>query len=126
MMIAATSRTLATIVAMVMVTAACNSTPDRPALRFSPDALPDAHVGQPYEQRIDISQNVTPVGGMSAPAEKLPSGLTVEKIEGTANAGRIIGTPTTAGTSALEVFVWCLGTNVNGQTGTKQYSLTVR
>jgi hypothetical protein len=125
-MIATASRTLASIVALVTVIAACSSTPERPALKFSPDALPDASVGQPYEQRIEVSQNVTPVGGMSAPAEKLPAGLKVEKLEGSANAGRIVGTPTAAGTSKFEVFVWCFGTNVNGQTGTKEYSLTVR
>jgi hypothetical protein len=125
-MIGAVPRTMARTVALVMVIAACSSTPERHALTFSPDALPDGRVGEPYEQRIEIGQNVTPVGGMSAPAEKLPPGLKVEKIEGSANAGRIVGTPTTAGTSTFEVFVWCFGTNVNGQTGTKQYSLTVR
>jgi hypothetical protein len=119
-------RIAATIVALVTLVAACNSTPDRPALKFSPDALPDARLGQPYEQRIEISQNVTPVGGMSAPAEKLPPGLKLEKIEGSSNAGWIVGTPIAVGTSTFEVFVWCYGTNVNGQTGTKQYSLTVR
>ena len=56
----------------------------------------------------------------------LPAGLAIERVAGSNNAGRIFGTPLTAGSSQFEVFVACFGTNVSGQTGTKAYTLVVR
>jgi hypothetical protein len=43
----------------------------------------------------------------------------------TLRIGRIKGTPSKVGTYKITVSVWCLGTNVNGQTGEKQYTLVV-
>ena len=97
-----------------------------PALVFSPNNLPDGHPNQPYAQTITIAENRTPLGGISILDGSLPAGLTIEKIPGSNNAGRIVGTPVTTGTADFTVSVYCLGTNVSGQTGTKRYTLSVR
>jgi hypothetical protein len=118
-------RTLIGALAVVLAVTigACQS---RPALQFAPDTLPDAGVGAPYEQRIDVSKNVTPVGAFSIQDGALPSGLSIEKLAADNAEGRIVGTPQAAGRFTFTVFVWCYGTNVDGQRGTKQYTLTVR
>ena len=97
----------------------------RGALRFQPEALPEAVVGLPYEAKITISDNVTPAGQFSISEGALPAGLKLEKVEGS-DAARISGTPQVAGTFVFKVYVWCYGTNVNGQTGEMEYSLVVR
>ena len=114
------------LVLLLAVTLIVACTPGRAALTFTPDVLADAHAGQAYEQRIDIGQAATPVGGISIQDGALPAGLSIEKIAGEDAAGRIVGTPTAAGTFTFTVFAWCYGTNVSGQTGTKAYTLVVR
>ena len=109
--------------AILFSTTFCILTP-RPALQFLPDQLPSARVGQPYKVDIIISGNVTPVGNYSVPAGALPPGLSLV-MDQTLRIGRISGTPTQAGTFKFTVSVWCLGTNINGQTGEKQYTLVV-
>jgi hypothetical protein len=109
-------------VVLALTGAACQ---DRPALRISPNLLPDASVGVPYDQRIDVSQNVTPVGAFSVQDGALPSGLSIEKLAGDDAAGRIVGTPRAAGRFTFTVYVWCYGTSVDGQRATKQHTLTV-
>src|SRR5512140_98650 len=96
----------------------------RGPLKFEPQVLPDAAVGAPYEARISISENVTPAGEFSIAEGALPKGLKMEKVEG-ADAARIMGTPEETGTFHFKVFVWCYGTNVSGQEGEMEYSLTV-
>jgi hypothetical protein len=63
---------------------------------------------------------------MSADAG-LPPGLTLASHENPErNRAELSGTPTTAGTYQLTISAWCLGSNVSGQTGSRQYSLVVR
>ena len=121
------SRLTAPIAALAVAASlvgACDS--GQPALVFSPNNLPDGHPNQPYAQTITIAENRTPLGGISILDGSLPAGLTIEKIPGSNNAGRIVGTPVTTGTADFTVSVYCLGTNVSGQTGTKRYTLSVR
>lgn len=117
-------RLAAALMFLAATTVACGDT--RPALTFSPDALPDATVGVPYSAAITISGNQTPVGDFF-PEASLPPGLiwswdeTVNR-----NIGMMTGTPTTAGTYQVTLSAWCLGTNVSGQTGSREYTLVVR
>ncbi len=101
-------------------------TPSRPALQFSPAALPDATVGVAYTADILVTQTATPVGGASVQDGLLPTGVDVALVDGTPNTVRISGTPKAAGTYTFTISVWCYGTNVNGQTGTQQYTLVVK
>jgi hypothetical protein len=107
----------------ILVVAGCSNA--RPALVFSPDRLPAATVGMPYQAEIAIDRNETPVGGASAAPGSLPEGLTLELLPGQVDIIRIAGTPTTAGTYPITVSVWCFGTNVSGQTGEHDYTITV-
>ena len=100
-------------------------TPARGPLKFSPAVLPDAQLGVPYEATITISGNATPAGQFSLSEGVLPNGLTLEKVEG-ADSVLLRGTPQAAGTFKFKVFVWCYGTNVSGQDGEQEYSLTVK
>ena len=109
--------------AILLSTSFCILTP-RPALEFLPDKLPVAQVGQPYQVDILVARNMTPVGSYSISDGALPPGL--QMVMGrTLRIGRISGTPTQAGMVKFSVSVWCLGTNINGQTGDKQYTLVV-
>jgi hypothetical protein len=101
----------------------CILTP-RPALEFKPDQLPAARAGDPYQVDILVAGNVTPVGFFSITNRTLPPGLNLAS-ERNQQFGRISGTPTQAGTYKFTVSVWCLGTNVGGQTGEKEYTLVV-
>jgi hypothetical protein len=110
---------------IVLVTLSCVWIPNvRPALKFSPDDLPEAQVGVAYTADILVTQNKTPVGDAWVSDGTLPGGLTLEKVP-SQDVIRIHGTPLEAGTSAFTVAVWCYGTSVNGQMGNKQYTLTV-
>ena len=108
---------------ILLSTSFCILTP-RPALEFLPDKLPVAQVGQPYQVDILITRKMTPVGSYSITDGALPPGLHLVMDQNT-RIGRISGTPTQAGMVKFTVSVWCLGTNVNGQTGNKQYTLVV-
>jgi hypothetical protein len=97
----------------------------RPELIFTPDILPDAEAGVPYEVTIQISQNETPVGDFQILDGGLPNGLTYEFEEGEDRA-KVSGVPEESGTYKFKVSVWCYGTNVSGQMGEKEYTLVVR
>ena len=96
----------------------------RSSLVFSPDALPAAQVNQPYSVDITVSKNATPMFEAGVADGSLPDGLTVE-LQQDENLVRISGTPTEAGTYTFTISVACYGTNVSGQTGTKDYTLVV-
>jgi hypothetical protein len=86
--------------------------------------LPEAEAGVPYEATISISQNRTPVGGISLSEGTLPPGLELVYTQAE-NTGIITGTPTQDGTFAFTISVWCFGTQESGQTGDKQYTIVV-
>ena len=86
--------------------------------------MPAAKVGQPFQLDITITRNVTPVGFYSITNGTLPPGLKLASERGQPT-GRISGTPSQAGTYTFTVSVYCLGTNVAGQTGEMQYTLVV-
>ena len=113
------------IACALALTAVLGCTP-RPALQFSPATLPDAQVGSPYAATVTVSQAVTPVGGASVQDGALPAGLDLVLAKQPANTIQISGTPTVAGTFNFTVYVWCYGTNVNGQTATQGYTLVVK
>ena len=95
------------------------------ALQFSPTTLPDAQVGSPYAATITVSQAATPVGDASIQDGALPAGLVIAA-DGPTDTIHISGTPTVAGTFRFTISVWCLGTQVSGQTGTQGYTLVVK
>ena len=96
----------------------------RGPLVFSPDSLPPARVGQPYEAKIAVSNNDTPVGQFSAASADLPPGIELRQIE-MEDTAILSGIPTQPGTYTFTLSVWCYGTNVNGQTGEKKYKIVV-
>jgi hypothetical protein len=116
---------LAPVLALSLL-AAAGCTPDRPALQFSPTSLPDASVGAPYTVTITVSRAATPVGGASVQDGALPPGVELSLAQDSADTIRIAGIPTTTGTYTFRVYVWCYGTNVNGQTATQAYTLVVK
>jgi hypothetical protein len=104
---------------------ACGS--GRPALAFEPAQIPTGIVGLPYVASVMVTQNETPVGDIYVASGSLPPGLTLQfERGGTNSAAQITGTPTTAGSYEFTVAAWCLGTNVSGQTGEKQYTMEVK
>lgn len=99
--------------------------PPREALKFSPEVLPNAHMGIPYDATATISKNVTPAGQFSISEGTLPPGLALAKVLNR-DAVRIFGTPDKAGTYSFTIFFWCYGTNVSGQTGEMKYTIAVQ
>jgi hypothetical protein len=97
----------------------------RPALVFAPADLPEAQAGQAYSATVTVSGNVTPVGDMFVESGALPAGLQLSFDE-TSRTAKISGTPTESGTFKFTVGAWCLGTNVSGQTGQREYELVVK
>jgi hypothetical protein len=115
-------RSLLVVVLLAGLGAACGS---RPALSFGPDSLPNATIDQPYSVVISVSGNETPVGDIYASGQ-LPPGLTLEYDQSArGSAAELRGTPTVSATYQFTVSAWCLGTNVSGQTGSRQFTLTV-
>jgi hypothetical protein len=98
----------------------------RAPLEFSPTTLPDAHVGSPYAATITVTQAATPVGGAEVQDGALPAGLAMALGTQHDNTIHISGTPTIAGTFSFTISVWCLGTQVSGQTATQAYTLAVK
>jgi hypothetical protein len=114
------------MMASVLVLSAVLGCMPRPALQFSPATLPDAQIGSPYTATITVSQAETPVGGTSVQDGTLPAGLDLSLAKQPENTIQISGTPTAPGTFSFTVYVWCYGTNVNGQTATQEYTLVVK
>lgn len=115
-----------TIIIVFLAVISCSLfSPSRPALKFSPDTLPGAQVGIPYEVEIKVTDNITPVFRFLVSERTLPKGLTLEQKEHE-DVARIFGTPEEAGTFTFKVEALCYGTNVSGQTGEKQYTIVVK
>jgi hypothetical protein len=112
-------------VVLLMVSLSCIRLPHvRPDLEFSPATLPDAQLDQPYSVDILVTGNETPVFQAGLADGALPAGLTIELLQ-EEKIVRLSGTPAEAGTFTFSVGVACYGTNVNGQTGLKAYTLVV-
>ncbi len=93
-------------------------------LLIAPESLPEAHVGQPYEVTIQITQNVTPVGDLFIQSGELPAGLEFAFLNGE-DAAHIVGIPEEPGVYEFTVYAWCYGTQVSGQTLMQKYQLVV-
>ena len=93
-------------------------------LIFEPDSLPAAQVGVPYEAKIQITQNVTPLNSVSISNGALPAGLELVQMDGE-DAAMISGIPEGSGTYKFTVFAGCVGTMVSGQIGEKEYEIVV-
>jgi hypothetical protein len=98
---------------------------ERGPLEFDPSTLPNAKVGVPYEVQINVSQNVTPVGDFMVDPKTLPPGLELTIVKDVRDTAKIAGTPEKAGTYTFRIDVWCYGTMVNGQIGSKEYTIVV-
>lgn len=94
-------------------------------LTISPDKLPQATAGQPYQATITVTGNKTPVGFIGIESGALPAGLEIhyKQIENTAT---IEGMPQATGTFKFTINTWCMGTNQPGQTALKDYELVVK
>ena len=109
---------------LLLSVVACSPAPG--PLTFDPAALPAASRGVAYDARINVLGNVTPVGGYTITFGALPAGLSIARVAGADAEAHIFGTPTTAEKVTFTVSAWCYGTNVSGQSGSTQYSITVR
>jgi hypothetical protein len=118
-------RILAVIGCALVLTALVGCNPGG-ELQFSPTTLADAQVGTPYAATITVSQAPTPVGGASVQDGALPAGLDLAVPREPIDTIQISGTPKAAGTFTFTIYVWCLGTQVSGQTGTQEFTLVVR
>ena len=94
-------------------------------LLITPTSLPKGQVGLMYEVKMQITQNVTPVGDMMIQAGELPAGLEFVFLDGE-DAAQIIGVPQDAGVFEFTVYAWCFGTQVSGQTLEKKYRIVVK
>ena len=111
-----------TCILALFTVAAC-----RPSLEFSPTTLPDGQVGSAYTATITVEQAATPLGDAFVGKGALPPGLELQWSKEQDNTTiRIAGTPTAAGSYSFTISVWCLGTNVSGQTGDQEYTLVVK
>ena len=93
-------------------------------LLITPESLLEAQVGAQYEVKLQITQNVTPVGDMVIQEGELPAGMELVFLNGE-DAAQITGIPEEAGVFEFTVFIWCYGTQVSGQTLQKTYQLEV-
>lgn len=96
-----------------------------PKLQVSPAVLPDGTLGQPFEARVTVHDNQTPLGGGRVLSGALPPGLRLAKVEN-GDTLPIQGVPTRAGSFAFELELWCFGTNLRGQNATRKYGLRIR
>jgi hypothetical protein len=99
--------------------------PEREPLEFNPSSLPNAKVDVPYVVEIKVTKNVTPVGDFMIDPNILPPGLELIILEDVADTARITGVPEKAGTYTFTINVWCYGTMVSGQMGSKEYTIVV-
>jgi len=86
--------------------------------------MPKTQVGVFYYVIIKITNNQTPAGEFSITQGNLPKGLRFQRITGQ-DAVLISGVPQVPGAFHFVINVWCYGTNHSGQTGTKDYVLSV-
>ena len=119
------NRSLLVILCLLGAALACRGAGGSPALVFSPDQLPPATVGQPYNAIVTVTQNTTPVSQMSVGLADLPPGLNFAFIR-SQNAAEISGTPRRAGPYRFTISAWCFGTNVSGQSGHHDFQLVVQ
>jgi len=110
------------ILVLIALTAACRRD-NRPALLFLPTELPEAQVGEAFQVTIAVSQNQTPVDNIYMSGGSLPAGL--EFTNAGNDTAEIHGLPQESGTFEFTIEAWCLGTNISGQTGAKNYTLIV-
>lgn len=96
----------------------------RQPLVIGPDRLSSALKGEAYEAEIVVSQAETPVIDFYILEGALPEGLSMERVE-QENAAKITGIPMEAGTFTFTVSVQCYGTNVSGQSSSKDYTIVV-
>jgi hypothetical protein len=95
------------------------------SLVFSPESLPEAHVGKPYTVIITLSNQHTPAFSMDMPPDNLPAGLT-GTFDEEKQTYTIAGIPLQAGVYSARLSAVCYGTNVSGQTGEKDYQIVVK
>jgi hypothetical protein len=97
----------------------------RPALEFVPQNLPQAQLAKPYQARIQVEKNVTPLNNAEIDQGSLPPGLFLMKDQDTSTVS-VQGIPRARGTFTFTLGVDCLGTELPGQTGTEEYTIDVK
>jgi hypothetical protein len=99
--------------------------PNLDPLKFDPLILSNAQIGVSYEVEIKVTGNVTPVNTFTVESDTLPPGLELVFLDDGTDTATITGIPETAGTYTFLIDVWCLGTQVSGQTGSQEYTILV-
>jgi hypothetical protein len=94
-------------------------------LVFVPASLPDGQIGVYYQVQVSVENVRTFVGEFLIIRGSLPGGLSLERVPGE-NSTRITGTPKEAGSFTFVMRALCEGTNNPGQTGQKEYTITVK
>lgn len=114
------------LLSCLLLLCACNalSSIERPPLVFSPDKLPNAHIGEIYHVEIHLTNAKTPPFYFYVVEDKLPKGLEF-KWEDRMPSAILEGTPEESGTFTITLSVGCLGTNISGQVGSKKYILII-
>ncbi|KDO02020.2 hypothetical protein [Pseudomonas donghuensis] len=90
---------------------------------LSPEALPLARVGQPYQAQITLIASSSPVSGFYA--EPLPPGLTLQH-QGRRPDATLVGTPQREGVYHFVVSVGAFGTQCAGLSADREYRLEVK
>ncbi|PKN91701.1 MAG: hypothetical protein CVU44_17455 [Chloroflexi bacterium HGW-Chloroflexi-6] len=93
-------------------------------LKFEPESLPAAQLGDAYQAEIRITQNITPAYDIFISDGSLSAGLELVEVQGEDSA-IISGTPQESGTFRFTVTAYCYGTMVSGQAGDMEYSIVV-
>lgn len=109
----------------VLLSLACVGSTTRGKLpQFAPESLPAAKVGEAYEAEIRVTENDTPIGDFWVSEGSLPAGLELIWVEHEDTA-KISGVPEEAGTFKFTLSIWCFGTSVMGEAGSKDYDIVV-
>jgi hypothetical protein len=97
---------------------------ERPSLIFLPESLPKGRVGETYYIEIQPTNAETPVYYYKISNNNLPKGLNF-RWEDSLPKAILEGIPEEAGTFNVIISAMCLGTSINGQMGSKEYTLII-
>jgi len=100
----------------------------RSALKVSPEKLPVAIIDQPYQVVFSASKNQTPIGDFYLSSGQLPAGIKFLYVDNPSGEYRatLEGIPTEVGNFPITIATWSYGTQCTGQSGSREYILTIK